>query len=82
MHGTIGPSCAIAWMEGTGSPSTWINRASIPDRTAIAEVLGLPPVQARVSHRPGPGCYGHHSRDDVSADGALIVRAYHDRPIR
>ncbi len=53
-----------------------------PDRAAIAEMLGLPPAQVRVSHRPGPCCYGHDSGDDAAADGALIVRAYPSRTIR
>ncbi|WP_375263840.1 molybdopterin cofactor-binding domain-containing protein, partial [Palleronia sp.] len=82
MHGSIGPSCAVASMEGD-QLRIWSHTQGVyPDRTAIAEMLGMPEDRIRISHVQGAGCYGHNGADDAAADAALIARAFPGRPIR
>ncbi len=82
MHGSIGPSCAVALAEAN-SMTIWSHTQGVfPDRGAIAEMLGMPPEQLRVVHVSGSGCYGHNGADDAAADAALIARAVPGRPVR
>jgi nicotinate dehydrogenase subunit B len=82
MHGSIGPSCAIAVMEGD-QLIIWSHTQGVyPDRKAIAEMLSMPEDQVRVIHAEGSGCYGHNGADDAAADAAVIARALPGKPIR
>ncbi len=82
MHGSIGPSAAVAMMEGDRLSVASHTQGVYPDRQAIAEMLGMSEEQVRVAHVPGAGCYGHNGADDAAADAALIARAFPGRPIR
>ena len=82
MHGSIGPSCALALSTDDGV-TVWTHTQGVfPLRGALAELLGLPPEKVRCIHVEGSGCYGHNGADDVAADAALIARAVPGRPIR
>jgi CO/xanthine dehydrogenase Mo-binding subunit len=82
MHGSIGPSCAVALMEGD-AVTVWTHTQGVyPDRKAIAELLRMPPEKVHLVHAEGSGCYGHNGADDAAADAALIARALPGRPIR
>jgi CO/xanthine dehydrogenase Mo-binding subunit len=82
MHGSIGPSCAIARAD-PGGMTIWSHTQGVyPDRAAIAEMLGMPPEQVHIIHVSGSGCYGHNGADDAAADAALIARAVPGRPVR
>ena len=82
MHGSIGPSAAVALMEGE-ELRIWSHTQGVyPDRTSIAEMLGMPEERVRISHVQGSGCYGHNGADDAAADAALIARALPGRPVR
>ncbi len=82
MHGSIGPSCAVALMEGDAL-TVWSHTQGVyPDREAISELLGMPLERVRVIHLEGAGCYGHNGADDAAADAALIARALPGRPVR
>ena len=82
MHGSIGPSCAVALMEGDAL-TVWSHTQGVyPDREAISELLGMPLERVRVIHVEGAGCYGHNGADDAAADAALIARALPGRPVR
>ena len=82
MHGSIGPSCALAVME-EGKLTVWSHTQGVfPDRQAIAELLGMREENVRVIHREGAGCYGHNGADDAAADAALIAAALPGRPVR
>ena len=82
MHGSIGPSCAVALFEG-GQLTVWTHSQGVsPLRGALAELLGLPEARVRCIHREGAGCYGHNGADDVAADAALVAQALPGRPIR
>jgi len=82
MHGSIGPSCAVAWMKDDGL-TVWSHTQGVyPDRQAIAEMLGLPPPRVRLVHAEGAGCYGHNGADDAAADAALIASLVPGKPVR
>ncbi len=82
MHGSIGPSCAVAQFTD-GKVTVWTHTQGVyPDRKAIAELLALPLDQVRCVHVEGSGCYGHNGADDAAADAALIARAVDPRPVR
>ncbi len=82
MHGSIGPSCALALMQD-GELTVWSHTQGVfPDRQAIAELLGMREENVRVIHNEGSGCYGHNGADDAAADAALIAAALPGRPVR
>ncbi|WP_425299045.1 molybdopterin cofactor-binding domain-containing protein [Rhizobium sullae] len=83
MHGSIGPSCAVALLKAEGNLDIWSHTQGVfPDRTAIAQMLGLPEDTVRVIHMEGSGCYGHNGADDAAADAALIAMKIPGRPVR
>ncbi len=81
MHGSIGPSCAVAdWREdgltvwsGTQNP--------FPMRADLAKLLDLQEDKIAVERLEAAGCYGRNCADDVTADAALLSR-YVGRPVR
>jgi nicotinate dehydrogenase subunit B len=82
MHASIGPSCAVAHLDN-GQLTVWSHTQGVyPDRTAIAEMLGMPEDKVRVVHAEGSGCYGHNGADDAAADAALIATLVPGKPIR
>jgi nicotinate dehydrogenase subunit B len=82
IHGSIGPSCAVA-LAGSDHLTVWTHSQGVyPLRDAIAEMLSMPQDQVRCIHMEGSGCYGHNGADDVAADAALIAIEFPDRPVR
>ena len=82
IHGSIGPSCAVAHLDGD-KLTVWSHTQGVyPDRAAIAEMLAMPEETVRVIHMEGSGCYGHNGADDAAADAALIAQAMPGRPVR
>jgi nicotinate dehydrogenase subunit B len=81
MHGSIGPSCAVAdaqdevvrvW-SGTQNPHHL--------RADLAILLQRPENEIDVIRMEAAGCYGRNCADDVSADAVLLSRAV-GRPVR
>jgi nicotinate dehydrogenase subunit B len=80
MHGSIGPSCAVAdfgdqvrvW-SGTQNPHIL--------RADLALLLQRPESEIDVIRMEAAGCYGRNCADDVSADAVLLSRAV-GRPVR
>jgi nicotinate dehydrogenase subunit B len=81
MHGSIGPSCAVAdyqdarirvW-SGTQNPHVL--------RADLALLLQRPEADIDVIRMEAAGCYGRNCADDVSADALLLSRAV-GRPVR
>lgn len=81
MHGSIGPSCAVAdyreghirvW-SGTQNPHVL--------RTDLALLSDRPENEIDVIRLEAAGCYGRNCADDVSADALLLSRAV-GRPVR
>ena len=82
LHGSIGPSCAIAQLEND-SYTVWTHSQGVyPLRNALAEMLAVPKEQIRCIHVEGSGCYGHNAADDVAADAALLARSVPGIPVR
>ena len=82
LHGSIGPSCAVAQAEA-GALTVWTHAQGVyPLRAALAEMLGLAQDKIRCIHMEGSGCYGHNGADDVAADAALVAMALPGRPVR
>jgi CO/xanthine dehydrogenase Mo-binding subunit len=82
LHGSIGPSCAVALYQD-GAMTVWTHTQGVyPLRKALAELLRLPPEKVRCIHTEGSGCYGHNGADDVAADAALAAMAVPGRPVR
>jgi nicotinate dehydrogenase subunit B len=81
-HGSIGPSCAVAWLKD-GRMTVWSHtQGAFPLRGDLAKVLGMPNAQVDVVHVPGAGCYGHNGADDVALDAALVARAVNGAPVK
>jgi nicotinate dehydrogenase subunit B len=81
MHGSIGPSAAIA-VFADGKLTIWCHSQGIYLlRAAIADGLQIDPDDIRIIHTPGAGCYGHNGADDAATDAALIARTLPGRPI-
>ncbi|ROM90312.1 molybdopterin cofactor-binding domain-containing protein [Pseudomonas brassicacearum] len=82
MHGSIGPSCAVAWFKD-GTLTVWTHTQGVyPLRAGIAEMVGLAPERVRCIHTEGSGCYGHNGADDAAADAALIAMRVAGTPVR
>ncbi|MFN8524449.1 MAG: molybdopterin cofactor-binding domain-containing protein [Chloroflexota bacterium] len=81
LHGSIGPSCAVADVQGDRATVYSSTQGVFPLRGALAQLLGLAPENVRVIHVEGSGCYGHNGFDDVAGDAALLSRAV-GRPVR
>src|SRR6266571_125482 len=82
VHGSIGPSCAVAqWQDG--KLTVWTHSQGVfPLRGDLAKVFATDPANVRCIHAEGAGCYGHNGADDVALDAALVARATGGRPVK
>jgi len=81
MHGSIGPSAALAhYKEGAMTIHT-PSQSIYPVRDSIAEGLGLDVANVVMVHTVGAGCYGHNGADDAAFDAGLIAKAIPGTPI-
>ncbi len=81
MHGSIGPSCAVADWRADGLTVWSGTQNPVPLRRDLALLLGLPEDCIEVVRHEAAGCYGRNCADDVTADAALLSRAT-GRPVR
>jgi nicotinate dehydrogenase subunit B len=87
MHGSVGPSCAVANVtsaaDANGIKATvWSGTQGVyPLQLALSDILRLPPSAIRVVYVEGAGCYGHNGADDAAADAALMSQLV-GRPVR
>src|SRR5215210_3179851 len=81
MHGSIGPSCAVAEYQES-SVRVWSGTQN-PHvlRTDLALLLARPEAAIEVIRMEAAGCYGRNCADDVTADAVLLSRAV-GRPVR
>jgi CO/xanthine dehydrogenase Mo-binding subunit len=81
-HASIGPSCAVARLDGDRY-SIWTHSQGIyPLRQSLAEVLGADKEKVVLTHMDGAGCYGHNGADDAALDAALLARSMPGTPVR
>ena len=81
MHGSIGPSCAVADWKDDGLTVWSGTQNPFPMRADLAKLLDMPEQQIVVERLEAAGCYGRNCADDVTADAALLSRAV-KRPVR
>lgn len=82
MHGSNGPSCAIA-IYRNGKLDIWCHSQGVyPLRETLAEMLDLKENDIHIKSVPGSGCYGHNAADDVAAEAALLAMNYPSKHIR
>jgi CO/xanthine dehydrogenase Mo-binding subunit len=80
-HASIGPSCAVADVQGA-QVTVWSSTAGpFPLSSALAQLLELPPENIHLIHLEGAGSYGANGSDDAAADAALLSQAV-GRPVR
>lgn len=81
LHGSIGPSAAIA--EYRNDHLTIYSHSQGPHviRAAIAQALKMDLDQVTVIHTENAGCYGHNGADDAAMDAAMLARQYPGHPI-
>ena len=83
MHGSIGPSAAVATLQEDGVLLIQTHSQSVFEtRAAIAKMLAMDTAKVRLQHKDGSGCYGHNGADDAAADAALLARAMPGKPVR
>ncbi len=81
-HGSIGPSCAVAWWHD-GQLEVWSHsQAVFPLRDEIAKALTIDAATITVRHAEGAGAYGHNGADDAAFDAVLLARAVHGAPVK
>ncbi len=81
MHGSIGPSAAMALYEDQRL-TLWTHSQGIYVlRESMAGALDMDPGDIHIHHAPGAGCYGHNGADDAAFDAALIARAMPGIPV-
>jgi CO/xanthine dehydrogenase Mo-binding subunit len=82
MHGAIGPSCAVALLNGDHLTVWNHSQGVFPLRKTIAAMLSMPEQKIDCIQVEGSGCYGHNGADDAAADAAIIALALPGRPVR
>jgi nicotinate dehydrogenase subunit B len=81
MHGSIGPSCAVAdWRDG--ALTVWAGTQN-PHmlRGDLSQLMRMPEAAIEIRRYEAAGCYGRNCADDVCGDAALLSRAV-GRPVR
>jgi nicotinate dehydrogenase subunit B len=75
LHGSMGPSCAIADVKGDEATVWSPTQGVYPLRSAVAKVLGFTDAQVHVIYKEGSGCYGLNGADTASIDATLLSKA-------
>jgi len=84
MHGSIGPSCALAdYREpGDGRITVWSGTQNpVSLRYDLATLVARDEADFDVVRMEAAGCYGRNGADDVCGDALLLSRAV-GRPVR
>jgi CO/xanthine dehydrogenase Mo-binding subunit len=81
LHGMLGPSCAVADVQGDKATVWSGSQGPFNARKAVAAALAVPETNVRIIYREGSGCYGRLEDDDVTLDAALMSRAV-GKPVR
>jgi len=85
IHGSIGTSCAVADVRGTGKTAQvkiWSCTQEVyPVRDSVSTLLGFDPAKVQVIFTDGSGCYGLNGADTVAFDAAILSQAV-QAPVR
>ncbi len=73
-HGSIGPSCAIAYLKD-GKLTCWTaSQATHLLQRQLAEMMKMKAEDVHCIYVEGAGCYGRNGHEDAAADAALLTR--------
>lgn len=81
MHGSLGPSAAMARYDDEGLTVWSSTQGVFVLRESLAEIVGLAVEDVRIRHVEGAGCYGHNGSDDAALDAALLAMAVPGRSV-
>jgi nicotinate dehydrogenase subunit B len=84
MHGSIGPSCAVAdYREaGDGRITVWSGTQNpVSLRHDLSKLVGRNEADFDIERMEASGCYGRNCADDVCGDALLLSRAV-KQPVR
>ncbi len=81
LHGSIGPSCAIADFKNGKLTSWTASQATHTLRKQLAQMLGMSPDDVRCIYLEGSGCYGRNGHEDAAGDAAILAKAV-GKPVR
>lgn len=84
LHGSIGPSCALADYRtaGAGRITVWSGTQNpVTLRYDLATLVGRDEADLDIVRMEAAGCYGRNGADDVCGDALLLSRAV-GRPVR
>jgi CO/xanthine dehydrogenase Mo-binding subunit len=80
-HGMLGPSCAVADVQGD-NVTIWTGaQGPFTTRDRVAAMLQLPKRNVDVRWAESSGCYGRLTADDAAEDAVLLSRAV-GKPVR
>ncbi len=80
-HGMLGPSCAVADVQGD-NVTIWTGaQGPFTTRDRVASMLQLPKRNVDVRWAESSGCYGRLTADDAAEDAVLLSRAV-GKPVR
>jgi nicotinate dehydrogenase subunit B len=80
-HASIGPSCAVAEVNGD-QVTVWASTPGpYPLSGALAQLLDLSAENVHLIHVEGAGSYGQNGSDDAAADAVILAQAV-GRPVR
>jgi CO/xanthine dehydrogenase Mo-binding subunit len=80
-HASLGPSCAVADVNDSGTTIWSASQNPFGLRTNLAKVFGIPAEKVRVIYLDASGSYGTNGTDDVSADALILSQAVR-QPVR
>ena len=68
----IGPSCAVADVQGNKATVWSGSQAPFITRNGLARLLGMREENVHFIYREGAGCFGRLEPDDAPEDAALM----------
>jgi CO/xanthine dehydrogenase Mo-binding subunit len=81
LHGSIGPSCAVAEFK-EGKLTCWTASQSTHSlRKQLAQAFSTPVENVRCIYIEGSGCYGRNGHEDAASDAAILAKAT-GKPVR